>query len=174
MPNHFHLMVYVNQISISKQVTESHQLTGKRTEQVTESHQLTGASALSVSHQLTKSRSINDSISILLRSYTRAIQKQENFTGSLFQHRTKSICLTDISGVTPAWFETTFGASINIPDGEKDYPQVCFNYIHENPVTAGFVKNPEDWEFSSYRDYAGLRNGKLLDKERAKEFGLQF
>ena len=146
MPNHFHLMVYVNQISISKQVTES--------------------------HQLTKSRSINDSISILLRSYTQAIQKQENFTGSLFQHRTKSICLTDISGVTPAWFETTFGASINIPDGEKDYPQVCFNYIHENPVTAGMVKNAGDWEFSSYRDFSGERDGKLISRNRAEEFEL--
>jgi len=125
------------------------------------------------SHQLTKARSINDSISILLRSYTRAIQKQESFTGSLFQHRTKANCLTDISGVTPAWFETAFGSSINIPDGEKDYPQVCFNYIHQNPVTAGFVKNPEDWEFSSCQDYAGLRNGKLVNKERAKEFGIE-
>ena len=174
MPNHFHLMMYVNQISISKQVTESHQLTGKRTEQVTESHQLTESRPEQVieSHQLTKSRSINDSISILLRSYTRAIQKQENFTGSLFQHLTKSICLTDISGVTPAWFETTFGASINIPDGDKDYPQVCFNYIHENPVTAGMVKNAGDWEFSSYRDFSGERDGKLISRNRAEEFEL--
>jgi putative transposase len=162
MPNHFHLMTYVNhlKVNISEQVTESHQLTRKGTGQVTGSH------------QLTKSRSINESISILLRSYTRAIQKQENFTGSLFQHRTKSICLTDISGVTPAWFETTFGASINIPDGEKDYPQVCFNYIHENPATAGMVKNAGDWEFSSYRDYSGIRDGKLINRERAAEFEL--
>ncbi|MBK7218476.1 MAG: transposase [Candidatus Promineofilum sp.] len=26
-------------------------------------------------------------------------------------------------------------------------------YIHANPVAAGFVAAPEDWEFSSYRDY---------------------
>lgn len=148
MPNHFHLMVYLNllEINVSEQVTGS--------------------------HQLTKSRSLNDSISILLRSYTRAIQNQENFTGSLFQHRTRSICLTDISGVTPAWFETAFGASINIPDGEKDYPQVCFNYIHQNPVTAGMVKNAKDWEYSSYSDYSGKRDGKLISRERAAEFGL--
>lgn len=26
-------------------------------------------------------------------------------------------------------------------------------YIHLNPTTAGLVENPDDWEFSSYRDY---------------------
>ncbi|MEE8391301.1 MAG: hypothetical protein V3S14_10980 [Anaerolineae bacterium] len=34
-------------------------------------------------------------------------------------------------------------------------------YIHLNPVTAGLVTRPEDWAFSSYRDYAGLRDGTL-------------
>jgi putative transposase len=149
MPNHFHLMVYVNyvEIEISEQLTES--------------------------HHLTKTRNLNDSISILLRSYSRAIQKQKNFTGSLFQHRTKSVCLTDVSGLTPAWFQTNYGTIINIPDPEKEYPQVCFNYIHQNPVNARLIKNPEDWEFSSYQDYCGLRNGKLINKVRSNEFGLK-
>ncbi len=149
MPNHFHLMVYVNcvEIEISEQVTES--------------------------HQLTKKRNLNDSISIILRSYARAIQKQENFTGSLFQHRTKSVCLTDITGVTPAWFQTNYGTIINISDPEKEYPQVCFNYIHQNPLKAGLVNNPGDWEFSSYPDYCGHRSGKLINRERTAEFGLK-
>lgn len=30
----------------------------------------------------------------------------------------------------------------------------CGNYIEMNPVRAGLVKTPEDWEFSSYRHYA--------------------
>jgi hypothetical protein len=38
-------------------------------------------------------------------------------------------------------------------------------YIHKNPVAAGLVKKPEHWEFSSYQDFAGLRNGKLPQKE---------
>jgi putative transposase len=149
MPNHFHLMVYVNssEIEISELVTES--------------------------HQLTRIRTLNDSISILLRSYTRAIQKQEKLTGSLFQHRTKSVCLTDVSGFTPAWFQTNYGTIINIPDPEKEYPQVCFNYIHQNPVNARLVLRPKDWEFSSYSDYSGHRNGKLINRERANEFGLK-
>ena len=149
MPNHFHFMFYVNcvEIEISEKVTES--------------------------HHLTRARSLNDSISIFLRSYTRAIQKQEKLTGSLFQHRTKSVCLTDVTGYSPAWFQAKYGTIINISDPEKEYPQVCFNYIHQNPVKARLVKNPEDWEFSSYPDYCRLRNGKLINRERTIEFGLK-
>lgn len=31
------------------------------------------------------------------------------------------------------------------------------NYIHENPVRAGIVENPEDYLYSSARNYAGLK-----------------
>ena len=31
-------------------------------------------------------------------------------------------------------------------------------YIHKNPVTAGIVKNPEDYLYSSARNYAGLES----------------
>ena len=34
-------------------------------------------------------------------------------------------------------------------------------YIHLNPVEADLVKCAEDWEYSSYRDYIGLRAGSL-------------
>lgn len=196
MPNHFHFMVYVKKVKVevllgegisgqetgnqkgkeesnSGQVTESQHLTQKgdgSSEQVTGSHQLTKKNK---SHQLTKKRLLNDSISILLRSYTRAIQKQNKFTGSLFQHRIRAICLTQIDGITPAWFQSRYGTIINITDPEKEYPQVCFNYIHQNPVKSGLVKTPDEWEFSSYRDYVGLRDGKLINRERTAQLGLK-
>ncbi len=34
-------------------------------------------------------------------------------------------------------------------------------YIHCNPVNAGLVNRAEDWAYSSYRDYIGMRNGTL-------------
>ncbi len=34
-------------------------------------------------------------------------------------------------------------------------------YLHLNPVEAGLVNRPEDWLFSSYRDYVGLRKGRV-------------
>ncbi|HRH49822.1 MAG TPA: hypothetical protein PLP23_13795 [Panacibacter sp.] len=27
------------------------------------------------------------------------------------------------------------------------------DYLHDNPVTAGFVEKPEDWLYSSAKDY---------------------
>lgn len=35
------------------------------------------------------------------------------------------------------------------------------NYIHENPVKAGFVEKEEDYLYSSARNYAGLKG--LID-----------
>ena len=34
-------------------------------------------------------------------------------------------------------------------------------YIHLNPGKAGLVRAAEDWEYSSYREYVGLRAGSL-------------
>lgn len=37
---------------------------------------------------------------------------------------------------------------------EKDEQLLHFTrYIHSNPTTAGIVENPEDWPYSSYREY---------------------
>ena len=110
----------------------------------------------------------------MLRSYTDALQKQENFTGSLFQQHSKATNLTKPEEITPAYFNTAFGTKINILPPEEQYPQVCFNYIHDNPVEANLVSKPEDWQFSSARDYLGLRKGTLVDKELAKYFGLKY
>ena len=38
-------------------------------------------------------------------------------------------------------------------------------YIHRNPVKAGIVDFPEDWEFSNYREWIGSRNSELFDNE---------
>ena len=31
------------------------------------------------------------------------------------------------------------------------------DYIHLNPVLAGFVTKPEDWKYSSARDFCGMK-----------------
>lgn len=137
MPNHFHLLVYVKQVYIPV------------SDEVTSSHLVTKA----------KEVSLNESIGIMLRSYTRAINKQETRVGGLFREETKAECLTSIDGITPSFFNTSFGTLINVSNPEKEYPQICFDYIHLNPVSAGLTSTPEEWEFSSFRDYCGLRNG---------------
>ena len=152
MPNHFHLMVYVKEVEL-----------------LIDSHGATTNTSIE-SHPVTKYRTLNQSIAILLRSYTRAINKQENRSGALFREGTKAEALNQQTGITPSFYNTNAGTKIHIDDPEKQYPQVCFNYIHQNPVVAGLVKKETDWEYSSAKDYAGLRDGKLLTKKRAKEY----
>ena len=110
----------------------------------------------------------------MLRSYTRAVNKQEQRVGALFREETKAECLTSIDGITPSFYDTASGTLINISDPEKEYPQICFDYIHFNPVSAGLTLTPEEWEFSSLRDYCGMRDGRLINRERAVEFGIKF
>ena len=152
MPNHFHWMVLVKEIAVMP------------THGVTQSHPVSKS----------KERTLNDSIAILLRSYTRAINKQQNRSGNLFSEATKAECLTKPEGITPSFYLTQFGTMINTHQPEFEYPQICFDYIHQNPVKAHLVKDALDWEFSSYRDYAGLRNGTLVNKNSATESNISF
>lgn len=152
MPNHFHLLVYVKQVYIPVN------------------------DGVTLNHPVIKARavSLNESIGIMLRSYTRAINKQEQRVGGLFREETKAECLTSIDGITPSFYNTSSGTLINISNPEKEYPQICFEYIHLNPVSAGLTPTPEEWEFSSFRDYCGMRDGRLINRERAGEFGIKF
>ncbi|MBA4411521.1 MAG: hypothetical protein Q8S54_10745 [Bacteroidota bacterium] len=158
MPNHFHLMISVNCV----EVEVSMQVSADRSEGFTLSETLTKPSM---------KRTLNDSIGIILRSYARAIQKQQKITGSLFQKETKALCLNEPE-FAPAYFDTHFGMLGNLDLPEANYLNVCFNYIHLNPVNDRLVRNPEDWEFSSYRDYYCGRKGKLVNRELARELGL--
>lgn len=80
-----------------------------------------------------KLKTLSNGIGTLLRSYTRAIQKQQDFTGSLFQQKTKA--------------RQVISEDINHPNDDLS---ICMNYIHQNPVKAGFVTKAEHWQFSSF------------------------
>jgi putative transposase len=167
MPNHFHLMVYVREIELP--ATPNQGFTRSQHSQgFTPSETLTGTPP---SETLTgRSRTFNDSIGIMLRSYTRAINKQENFTGSLFRKETKAECVNCPKGLAPAYLTKDGITKINVENPQKQYPQICFNYIHQNPLKAGLVNNPVEWEFSSAPEYAGLRNWELVNKNIAAEY----
>ena len=85
---------------------------------------------------------LSEGIRMVLSSYAKAINKQESRVGNLFQQKTKCKCLNpkDIQS--------------GIITHSSLYEEDCFNYIHFNPVKAGLVERPEDWEYSSYREYA--------------------
>src|SRR5699024_10780968 len=92
-------------------------------------------------------------ISILLSSYAQGVNNQQNRQGSLFKSKTKAK---------------------NMSDGGKNYAKTCFHYIHQNPVKAGLTSKMAEWEYSSYRDYAGLRDGRLpMKREAFNAFGIR-
>ncbi len=45
---------------------------------------------------------------------------------------------------------------------------MCFQYIHQNPLRVGLVKQMEDWKYSSFNDYIKIRNGNLCNQILAK------
>jgi putative transposase len=75
-------------------------------------------------------------------SYTKAMNKRYHRVGALFQ-----------------------GAFQAKHVGGDAYLVHLSRYLHLNPVTSGLVERAEDWEFSSYRAYVGLRGGTLLRPE---------
>jgi putative transposase len=54
----------------------------------------------------------------------------------------------------------------------QDYLDLLMAYIHRNPVEAGLAVYSEEWEFSSHRDYVGLRAGTLVEASRAASAGV--
>ncbi len=89
---------------------------------------------------------LTEGIRLLLSSYTQGINKQNNTSGNLFKQKTKVKCITD---------------------GDQNYGYTTFQYTHQNPLKAKLVTRLEDWEFSSFADYSGLRSGKLCNKDLA-------
>jgi putative transposase len=89
-----------------------------------------------------RDETLSDAMKSLSLSYTKAINKRFNRSGVLFQGRFQSILIS-----------------------QTDYLINLSRYIHLNPVKAGLVQQPEEWEFSSYLEYAGLRRGTLPKTE---------
>ena len=75
-------------------------------------------------------------------SYTKAINKKYDRHGSLFQAHYKAKHIED----------------------EKHFISLIF-YIHQNPMRSELTVKPEEWEFTSYKDYIDLRKGTLPDKK---------
>ncbi len=123
MPNHYHLLLLPNEkgCALHSEVAGNH------------------------------IQSLSYKIGSLQSSYTRAINKDKNRTGSLFQQKTKAKQL--IPDVWPGLNTTA----------------ICLHYIHQNPLKAGLVGKLEDWQFSSFKDYAKLRQGTLCNQKLAVE-----
>jgi putative transposase len=84
---------------------------------------------------------LNKFIRVMFNAYVQALNLQQDRTGTLFEGRFRHKCVD-------TW----------------EYLTILCRYIHLNPVKAKLVSRPEDWEYSNYREWVGLRNGELVDK----------
>jgi len=77
-------------------------------------------------------------------SFTKAMNAHHARVGSLFQGQFQAVAVD-----------------------QDAYPLRLTVYLHLSPVRAGLTARPEDWAYSSYRDYAGLRHGDLPSPDLA-------
>ena len=86
--------------------------------------------------------SLSEAMQLLSLAYTKGINNRFSRVGSLFQGRFKAVLVDS-----------------------DEYLVHLVRYIHLNPVKAGLVKTALEWEFSSFSEYAGIRNGSLPEIE---------
>jgi len=86
-------------------------------------------------------RPLSKFMQVLFNGYVQALNLQQGRTGTLFEGRFKHKCVDQ-------W----------------EYLMVLCRYMHLNPVKAGLVACPEDWGYSNYQEWIGLRHGVLVDK----------
>ena len=99
-------------------------------------------------HLLLKQNSekpLNKCVQFIFNSYSKAINKKYNRSGTLFEGKFKSVEVD-----------------------EEEALKVC-RYIHRNPLDDKLVNNLEDWKYSNYLDWIGKRNGVLYDKDFMKK-----
>jgi putative transposase len=80
-------------------------------------------------------------ISKVFTSYSKYFNAKYERVGHVFQDRFKAVLVVNDSQLT--WLTA---------------------YIHQNPKVGGLVTNLRDYQWSSYLDYIGIRNGTLCDK----------
>src|SRR3990172_7038464 len=81
----------------------------------------------------TPKRNLSEAMQRLGIMFTRSFNRTEKVDGPLFRGRFKSVIV-----------------------GHDDYLRQLCRYIHRNPVEAGIARVPQEYEWSSYRFYAGL------------------
>lgn len=97
---------------------------------------------------LLESQVLKNCFRLLNSGYSTEYNNKYSRTGSLFRQKTK----------------------FKILENRKDnYPFICFNYIHQNPLKAGLVKKMEDWKYSSFQYYLGIRKGTLCNFDLAEQ-----
>jgi REP element-mobilizing transposase RayT len=76
----------------------------------------------------------------VFNSYSKAYNKRYEHSGTLFEGPNKALKI----------------------ESQDHLLHLC-RYIHANPVKDGLVHHPEEWPYSNYPEWMGLRPGSLID-----------
>jgi putative transposase len=78
-------------------------------------------------------KGISKYMNLVLKSYSKYFNVKYNRRGPLWEGRFKNVSV----------------------ETDEQFMHLT-RYIHLNPTSSLLVDNPEDWEFSSYKEYAGI------------------
>jgi putative transposase len=84
--------------------------------------------------------SISGFLKTTFNAFVQAINLLRKHSGTLFQGSAKGILVDS-----------------------DEYAMQLIRYIHLNPVAAKLVRDPEDWEYSDYREWTGMKSSPLFD-----------
>lgn len=160
MPNHFHWQIFVKYPELSKKEfdNKSHQYLLEYSKWKNKTSPVKRNASDHEKGSEAKF-SLNLSIGVLLRSYTNYYNIKYKRSGGLFRPKTKA---------KSSFIDEFITVDMDY-QGSQNYNYICLNYIHNNPVKAGLVNKEEKWEFSSAKDYLGLRNGKICNLELGRK-----
>lgn len=88
---------------------------------------------------------ISSLMQALFNSYSKAFNAKYQHSGTIFEGPYKAIAV----------------------ETEPYLLHLC-RYIHRNPLEANMVVKPEQWHYSNYAEFIGLRQGTLVDLEFVK------
>ncbi|WP_273446038.1 hypothetical protein [Neolewinella agarilytica] len=98
-------------------------------------------------------------VQMLLSTYTRGFNKAYHRSGNLFRQGSNMKQCWDLRPLED-------GGQGTIPD--SSYPHTVFNYLHQNPVSAGICLDTVTWDWSSAREYQGPYDRGICDFEMAE------
>jgi len=84
-----------------------------------------------------REKGISQFMGLILNSFTRYFNSRYKRKGPLWEGRFKSVLVKD----------------------DAQFIHLT-RYLHLNPTSSGLVENPEDWKYSSYKEYLGLVDAK--------------
>jgi len=175
IPNHFHLLFFVNRVEVERKILWANidKIESYRRKIKYANHAKEINASASRNANENSIVTLNESIGICQKAYTRAINQEKKWTGSLFRKECKAkdgwidefISLIKENGKIPA---RSSGGDYRFTIG-NDFAYSCFEYIHNNPKEAGLVNQNIDWKYSSAQDYAGIRKESFCNIELGRK-----